>query len=183
MQQSQGGGRLILDGEAVGRALRRIAHEIAEKNRGVEGLMLVGIARRGQPLAERLGRLLAEIEHASVPVPVYALEIGPFRDDRPPSERPVPAWPAGGRVVVIVDDVIWTGRSVRAAMDAVTAAGRARRIELAVLVDRGHRELPIRPDFVGKNIPTADDEYVHVNLRELDGTPDGVFVLGRGVST
>jgi pyrimidine operon attenuation protein/uracil phosphoribosyltransferase len=81
---------------------------------------------------------------------------------------------------VIVDDVIWTGRSVRAAMDAVTAAGRPRRIELAVLVDRGHRELPIRPDFVGKNIPTAGDEYVHVNLIELDKTPDGVFVLGHG---
>ncbi len=180
MQREQDPGRLVLDAEAVGRALRRIAHEIVEKNRGLDGLMLAGIARRGQPLAERLGRLLADIERAPVPVPVYTLEIGPFRDDRPSAERPVPKWPAEGRVVVIVDDVIWTGRSVRAAMDAVTAAGRPRRIELAVLVDRGHRELPIRPDFVGKNIPTAGDEYVHVNLIELDKTPDGVFVLGHG---
>ncbi|MGC8489014.1 MAG: bifunctional pyr operon transcriptional regulator/uracil phosphoribosyltransferase PyrR [Clostridia bacterium] len=180
MRQGPEPGRMILDAEAVNRALRRIAHEIVERNRGVEGVILLGIARRGEPLAARLGRLLTDIEHPSQPVPVYSLDIGPYRDDREATERPGLPFSSDNRVVVIVDDVIWTGRSVRAAMDAVTAAGRARRIEVAVLVDRGHRELPIRPDFVGKNIPTAHDEYVHVNLAELDGGADAVLVLRGG---
>jgi len=180
MPESRGAGRLVLDAEAMGRALRRIAHEILERNRGVDHLLLLGIVRRGAPLAARLGRLLTEIEKPPEPVPVHALDIRPFRDDLKPPARPALAFSSEDQAVVIVDDVIWTGRSVRAAMDAVTSAGRPRRIELAVLVDRGHRELPIRPDFVGKNIPTAQEEYVHVNLRELDQSPDGVYVLRGG---
>jgi pyrimidine operon attenuation protein/uracil phosphoribosyltransferase len=171
--------RQIMDAAAVRRALTRIAHEIAEKNHGTEDLVLVGIRRRGETLARRLAATLGQIEPGGAPVPVAELDIGPWRDDRPgPSERPRPALAVADRVVVLVDDVIYTGRSVRAALDAIHSAGRPRRVELAVLVDRGHRELPIRPDFVGKNVPTARSESVAVRLRETDGEEDGVW-LGR----
>jgi pyrimidine operon attenuation protein/uracil phosphoribosyltransferase len=169
--------RQIMDQAAVRRALTRIAHEIAERNHGTEGLLLVGIRRRGETLARRLATTLGQIEPGTGPVPVAELDIGPWRDDRPgPARRPRPDLPVTDRVVVLVDDVIYTGRSVRAALDAIHTAGRPRRVELAVLVDRGHRELPIRPDFVGKNVPTARAESVAVRLTETDGGEDGVWV-------
>jgi pyrimidine operon attenuation protein/uracil phosphoribosyltransferase len=169
--------RQIMDRVAVERALRRIAHEIVEKNRGTDDLMLVGIARRGEPLAKRLAMLLTAIEDRPQAVPAFGLDIGPWRDDRPGAPRGPLPFSAAGRVVVLVDDVIWTGRSARAGLDAITATGRPRRVQLAVLVDRGHRELPIRPDFVGKNLPTASDERVQVRLTEVDPMEDGVYVM------
>jgi pyrimidine operon attenuation protein/uracil phosphoribosyltransferase len=168
--------RQVMDALAVERALRRIAHEIVEKNRGVDDVMLVGITRRGEPLAQRLAAFLTAIEHPARPVPAYGLDIGPWRDDRPPTAPPPLPFSTAGAVVVLVDDVIWTGRSARAGLDALTAAGRPRRVQLAVLVDRGHRELPIRPDFVGKNLPTSAEERVQVVLREVDGEDDAVFI-------
>lgn len=172
--------RQVMDGEAMRRALRRIAHEIAERNQGIQDVLLMGITRRGLPLARRLGELLARIEAGQGEVAVVALDIAPWRDDRPVrGERPVPLKPdPTGKTVIIVDDVLFTGRSVRAALDAITASGRPRLVQLAVLVDRGHRELPIRPDFVGKNLPTARDEDVRVVVAEVDGEdePEGVYL-------
>jgi pyrimidine operon attenuation protein / uracil phosphoribosyltransferase len=169
--------KALLDAADVARAVRRIAHEILERNRGAADLVLVGIHTRGIPLARRLAAALAEAEE---PVPVGELDIALYRDDldRRPTTRvgatrlPVPI---DGRVVVLVDDVLFTGRSVRAALDCLTDLGRPRRVELAVLVDRGHRELPIRADYVGKNLPTSARERVAVHLAEVDGE-DGVFV-------
>jgi len=173
--------RVLLDAEQVRRALSRIAHEILERNGGVEGVVLVGMRTRGVPLAERLSRRMAEFEGEEVPV--GALDIGLYRDDLTGGRRPLlhpTDIPVGieDRLVILVDDVLYTGRSIRAAMDALTDLGRPRQIQLAVLVDRGHRELPIRADYVGKNVPTSLDEDIRVHLSEVDGV-DEVVLAGR----
>jgi len=166
----------IMDEAAMRRSLTRMAHEILERNKGLDDLVLVGIVTRGAILAERLGRKLFEIEGQVVPC--HRLDPRPYRDDRDRTtapEAPVPAIDVADRKVILVDDVLYTGRTVRAALDAMMRAGRARCVQLATLVDRGHRELPIRPDFVGKNVPTARDEQVIVRLAEVDGL-DGVWI-------
>jgi pyrimidine operon attenuation protein / uracil phosphoribosyltransferase len=165
--------KVVLQEDEVRRALTRIAHEIVERNAGEDVPALVGIHRRGAFLAQRLQRLLEELIDA--PVPLGDLDIGFYRDDV--ATRPdAPVLHAShidfditGLTVVIVDDVLFTGRTVRAAIDALFDYGRPQRVQLAVLADRGHRELPFRPDYVGKNLPTSRDEHVHVRLRELDG--------------
>ena len=165
----------ILGPDDVRRALARIAHEIVERER-TEGLVLVGIADRGDHLALRLAREIAAIEGAEIPVGV--LDITFYRDDigmtaeAPEVHETRIPFDITGRTVVLVDDVLFTGRTIRAAMDALTDLGRARRIRLAVLVDRGHRELPIRADFVGKNVPTSRSQQVKVHLAETDGTDE-----------
>ena len=162
-----------MDQAAVERALVRIAHQIVEKDKTTEGLCLVGIRTRGVPLAERLAENLQRIEGTAVPV--GELDITLYRDDLSTvAESPVVHgtrldFDVTGRTVVLCDDVIYTGRTARAAMDAVMALGRPARIQLFALIDRGHRELPIRPDFVGKNIPTSHGEVVSVRLAESDG--------------
>ncbi|HJR94890.1 MAG TPA: bifunctional pyr operon transcriptional regulator/uracil phosphoribosyltransferase PyrR [Gaiellaceae bacterium] len=183
--------RLVLDGEAIEKALSRIAHEIIERNEGeaasgLDEVALVGIQSRGAPLASRLRRLVEE--RSGVAPPVGALDITFHRDDvhvrdggRPPGRQPVVratsiAFPIEGMTVVLVDDVLYTGRTIRAAIDALLEFGRPARVQLAVLVDRGHRELPIRPDFVGKNLPTGREERIQVELVELDER-DGVFLV------
>ena len=170
----------ILDEAALGRALMRIAHEIAEKNKGVENVQLVGVRRRGEPIARRIRENIRKIE--DVDVPCGSIDIRFYRDDlRPLAESPETrridlGFDVTDRDVVLVDDVIYTGRTARAAIEAVFSCGRPRTIQLAVLVDRGHRELPIRPDYVGKNIPTARSELVEVRLPEFDGET-GVFLM------
>lgn len=168
----------IMDEQTVQRALTRIAFEIIEKNHGCRSLLLAGIQTRGVPLAERIADKLGEVE--GFRPPVLPLDIRPFRDDLPHTAVPdMPDIPGlSGCTVVIVDDVLYTGRSVRAAIEAVSRMGRAARIQLAVLIDRGHRELPIRPDYVGKNLPTAQNEHVHVSLWETDGE-DRVTIVKR----
>ncbi len=164
----------------MSRALRRIAHEVIEKNRGVDALIVVGIRTRGGPLADRLAALLTEIE--GVDVPSGIVDIGMYRDDidkRPrielgPTEVPEDI---DGATIVLVDDVLYTGRTIRAALDALADMGRAAVVQLAVVVDRGHRELPIRADFVGKNLPTSSSEHVTVRVAEIDGE-DGVWIEG-----
>ena len=163
--------RLILSSEDLRRAITRIAHEILEKNKGSEDLVIVGLHTRGVPLADRLANIIESLEDTRPPV--GKLDISLYRDDFVGRAKPVikstelPV-PIEDRVVVLVDDVLYTGRSIRAAMDALTDFGRARSIQLAVLVDRGHREVPIRPDYIGKNIPTSRDEVVSVKLEEID---------------
>jgi pyrimidine operon attenuation protein/uracil phosphoribosyltransferase len=163
----------IMDERAMARAIARISHEIIERNQGTEHLLLIGIRKRGVPLAKRIQQKLKEYEGADVPLGV--LDITLYRDDLQQigpapvvrsSELPVDIT---GKTVVLVDDVLFTGRTVRAALDALIDFGRPRVIQLAVLVDRGHRELPIRADFVGKNLPTSDKEVVKVSVREEDG--------------
>jgi len=164
--------RRILDADDLRRALTRIAHEIVERNGGIDKLVLVGVRSRGVPIARRLAGLIEQHEGASVPV--GSLDITYYRDDltrlphAPIVKRSDLEAEINGRTVVLVDDVLYTGRTVRAALDALTDHGRPRAVRLAVLVDRGHRELPIRPDFVGKNLPTGTDELVHVRLLETD---------------
>lgn len=172
----------ILSADDIRRAVTRVAHEVAERNEGVGGVVLVGIRRRGVPLAQRIAATLANIE--GVRVPVGILDITLYRDDLQ-MRGPAPvvhstAIPVDvtGRTVVLVDDVLYTGRTVRAALDALADLGRPARTQLAVLVDRGHRELPIRADFVGKNIPTARAERVEVRLREA-GDPADEVVIGK----
>lgn len=171
--------RQVLDAQDIRRAVTRIAHEVIERNRGVRDLVFVGIHTRGVPLAQRLADQIAKIE--GVQIPVGALDISLHRDDTighaTPGGRPtrIPRDLTGCRVV-LVDEVIFTGRTVRAALDALVEHGRPACIQFAVLIDRGHRELPIRPDYVGKNIPTARDERVIVRLDEIDGG-DAVSVL------
>jgi len=169
----------IIDGEGLRRAITRIAHEIIEKNGGAEDLVLVGIRRRGVPLAQRIAAKIREFE--GVETPVGALDITLYRDDlqtiahQPvvgPTEIPVDV---EGKVVILVDDVLFTGRTARAALDELIDLGRPRAIQLAVIVDRGHRELPIRADFVGKNVPTSRREVIMVKVREID-RQDGVFI-------
>lgn len=165
--------REVLSGADIDRSLTRIAHEILERNNGTEGLMLLGIPTRGVPLAHRIARKIARADTA---VPVGSLDITAYRDDlsshplRTLEPTTIPAPGIGGANVVLVDDVLFSGRTVRAALDALSDHGRPARIQLAVLVDRGHRELPIRADFVGKNLPTAREERVTVQLKEIDGT-------------
>ncbi len=171
--------RPILDADDLRRALTRIAHEIVERNGGTDGLVLVGVRSRGVPLARRLAALIEQ--HEGVSVPVGSLDITFYRDDltrvaNAPIVKRTEAMPGiGGNTVVLVDDVLFTGRTVRAALDALTDHGRPRAVRLAVVVDRGHRELPIRPDHVGKNLPTAEDEIVHVRLVETDGVDEVVL--------
>ena len=160
--------RVVLSDADIARALKRIAHEILEGNRGSEGLVLLGIPSRGVILAQRLAAIIAEVEGTKVAT--GALDITMYRDDlrRNPTRQPMPtAIPGGsveGKVVVLVDDVLYSGRTVRAALDALADYGRPQAVRLAVLVDRGHRELPIRADHVGKNLPTAHSEKVRVRL-------------------
>jgi pyrimidine operon attenuation protein/uracil phosphoribosyltransferase len=163
----------ILDEDGIRRSLTRIAHEIIERNKGVECLALVGIRRRGVPLAERLAERIREIEGHRVPVGI--LDITLYRDDlstlahQPLVRSTKIPFPVVGKIVVLVDDVIYTGRTIRAALGALIDLGRPKVIQLAVLVDRGHRELPIRPDYIGKNVPTAKKEEISVRLQEIDG--------------
>jgi pyrimidine operon attenuation protein/uracil phosphoribosyltransferase len=185
--------RLLLDEEAIAKSLSRIAHEIIERNdgsdaAGLQQVALVGIQSRGAPLASRLRRLVEE--RSGVELPVGALDITFHRDDvhvrdggRPPGRQPVVRatsipFPIEGMTVVLVDDVLYTGRTIRAAIDALIEFGRPARVQLAVLVDRGHRELPIRPDYVGKNLPTGRGERIQVELVEIDER-DGVFLVGE----
>ncbi len=170
--------RALMTADEMRRALSRMAHEIVERNGGTGRLALVGIRTRGVPLAWRIGRLIAEFEADAVPI--GELDVTLYRDDVSRRVK-LPAGPTAlpvdvdGRTVVIVDDVLYTGRSVRAAMDALVDYGRPRAIQLAVLVDRGHRELPIRPDYVGKNVPTARAEVVEVKVTEVDGRDEVVL--------
>ncbi len=168
----------VMDAEQIRRSLSRIAHEIVERNHGARDVVLVGVFSRGDHLARRLASLLEELE--GHPVAVGAIDTSQHRDDRhlrEPAHRFQSQVPdINGRVVVLVDDVIHRGRTVRAAMDALIDFGRPRAIQLAVLVDRGHRELPIRPDYVGKNVPTSDSERIEVQLAEEDGADQAVIV-------
>jgi len=183
----------LLGGEAIAKALSRIAHELIERNRapdgpGLDRVALVGIQTRGAPLASRLRRLVEE--RSGVSLPVGALDITFHRDDvhvrdggRPPGRQPVVRatsipFPIEGLTVVLVDDVLYTGRTVRAAIDALLEFGRPARVQLAVLVDRGHRELPFRADYVGKNLPTRREERIQVELVEVDER-DGVFLVAE----
>lgn len=169
--------RVVMNSGDVSRALRRIAHEILERNKGSDDLVLVGIPSRGVPLARRLAALIEEVE--GIQVPLGALDVTMHRDDlrRQPTRAVSPTVvPAGGiddKVVVLVDDVLYSGRTIRAALEALIELGRPRAVRLAVLVDRGHRELPIRADYVGKNLPTSSSERVHVLLADIDHLEDG----------
>ncbi len=171
---------VLLNRSDIRRALTRIAHEVAERNQGTADLVLVGMRTRGVPLARRLARILGEIEGR--PVPVGELDVTLYRDDlpmrglRPALQQTDIPVDITGKVVVLVDDVLYTGRTVRAALDALMDFGRPRRVQLAVLVDRGHRELPIRADYVGKNVPTSRREEVQVRLEEVDGTDEVLLI-------
>ena len=168
-----GSDRAVMDDRDVSRALTRIAHEILERAKGADDLVLLGIPTRGVPLAHRLAARIAEVEGADVPV--GSLDVTMYRDDlrlhpaRALERTDLPLGGVEGRTVVLVDDVLFTGRTVRAAIDSLFDYGRPARVQLAVLVDRGHRELPIRADYVGKNLPTSLAERVHVRLQEQDG--------------
>ena len=170
--------RSILTADEMRRALVRISHEILERNGGSHRLTLVGIQTRGVWLAKRIAAFIRQFE--GDPVPVGALDIGLYRDDLPATGRPLAQTSIPGgvheRCVVLIDDVLYTGRTIRAAMDALNDFGRAREIRLAILVDRGHRELPIRPDYVGKNVPTSRDEYLRVRMTEIDGIDEVALV-------
>ena len=176
-----GEARVVLDPRDITRALTRIAHEILERNKGARDLLLLGIPTRGVPLARRVAERIAEVE--GHPVPVGSLDVTMYRDDlrlkpaRPLLPTEIPPGGPDGRTVVLVDDVLFSGRTIRAALDAMNDVGRPRAVRLAVLVDRGHRELPIRADFVGKNLPTSLVERVQVRLAELDGV-DAVTISG-----
>ena len=177
--------KVVLDAEDIGRTLVRISHEIVERNAG-DPVAIVGIHRRGAILAARVHELLSELTDDGVPL--GDVDISFYRDDlatRSPDRQPVVHashidFPVDGATIVLVDDVLYTGRTVRAAIDAVFDYGRPERVQLAVLTDRGHRELPIRPDYVGKNLPTARNERVNVRLEELDGV-DEVTIATQGV--
>ena len=170
----------IMDAEAIRRALRRIAHEIIERNPQLEKVVLAGVPSRGVEIAQRIAAFIHEIEKIDIETGV--IDVAMHRDDvgtRP--ELPVVRasklpLPLEGRTVIIADDVLYTGRTVRAAMDAINSFGRPARIQLAALIDRGHRELPIRPDYVGKNLPTAAAEKIRVQLEQTDGEPDAVYL-------
>jgi pyrimidine operon attenuation protein/uracil phosphoribosyltransferase len=177
------GGRVVMDAEAVDRALMRMAHEVLERNKGTGALALVGIRSRGVYLAHRLQEKIHSIENTEVPSGI--IDITLYRDDlsrsvqQPHVRGTKIAFPIDDRAVVLVDDVLFTGRTIRAALDALMDFGRPRSVQLAVLVDRGHRELPIRADFVGKNVPTALNESVQVHLHESDGR-DEVLIGSAG---
>lgn len=172
-------GRVVLDDRDIARALTRISHEILERNKGAADLVLLGIPSRGVPLARRVAERIAAVE--GVEVPVGSLDITMYRDDlrkhpaRGPQHTEIPVGGIDGRTVVLVDDVLYSGRTVRAALDAMNDIGRPDVVRLAVLVDRGHRDLPIRADHVGKNLPSARTERVAVRLAELDDV-EGVWI-------
>ena len=163
----------VLDADMMRRALTRIAHEIIEKNTGIDDLAIIGIRRRGVPLADRLAEIIKEIEGVSVPVGI--LDITLYRDDlttlavQPIVHKTEVPFSIDNKKIILVDDVLYTGRTVRAALDALVDLGRPELIQLAILIDRGHRELPIRADYVGKNIPTSRKELIAVNVEEIDG--------------
>ena len=173
-------GRTVLDARDISRALTRISHEILERNKGLDDLVLLGIPTRGVHLADRVGERIAKVEGAEVPV--GTLDITMYRDDlrlkpaRTLMPTDIPPGGIDGKIVVLVDDVLYSGRTIRAALDALTEIGRPAAVRLAVLVDRGHRELPIRADFVGKNLPTSLAERVRVSLEAIDGV-DSVSIL------
>jgi pyrimidine operon attenuation protein/uracil phosphoribosyltransferase len=166
--------KILLTSREIERALARIAHEIVERNKGAEGVVFVGMRTRGVPLARRIAETIEDFE--GTPIPVGTLDIGLYRDDISPSESrsateshtDIPI-SITDRRVILVDDVLYTGRSIRAALDALMDLGRPKSIQLAVLIDRGHRELPVRADYVGKNIPSSKDEEIQVQLVETDG--------------
>ncbi|WP_026818383.1 bifunctional pyr operon transcriptional regulator/uracil phosphoribosyltransferase PyrR [Arthrobacter castelli] len=185
-QRSDPRSRVVLSAADIDRALTRIAHELLEANKGPDDLVLLGIPRRGFPLAERLGRKLATSDPAVDPPAITGqLDVTMFRDDlqHHPTRSPMPTQlpPTGidNKVVVLVDDVLYSGRTIRAALDAIVDLGRPRIVRLAVLVDRGHRELPIRADHVGKNLPTSTREKVRVQLAETDAGEDQVVIEDR----
>lgn len=168
--------RTVLQEADITRALTRIAHEIVESNKGTDSLVLLGIPTRGVNLAQRIGTLISAISGEAIPT--GSLDVTMFRDDlarqpvRSPGPTHIPDGGIDGKTVVLVDDVLFSGRSIRAALDALGNVGRPQVVRLAALIDRGHRELPIRPDFVGKNLPSARDERVHVRLTETDGVDE-----------
>lgn len=170
---------VLMDKQGIHRALTRIAHEIIEKNKGVQNIVLIGVRTRGVPIAERLSAEIKDIENVSIPVGM--LDITLYRDDLSTlAYQPVvreTRFPCdiNGKTIVLVDDVLYTGRTIRAALNALTDLGRPRIIQLAVLIDRGHRELPIRADYVGKNVPTAAAEVINVQLNEIDGSEQVVI--------
>ena len=172
----------IMEADAIRRALTRISHEIIERNKGTHNLALIGIRTRGVPLAQRIAQKIAEIEQVELPVGV--LDISLYRDDltsladQPIVNKTEITFPVARKTIVLVDDVIYTGRTVRAALDGIIDLGRPNAIQLAVLIDRGHRELPIRADFVGKNVPTSRQELIAVCLTEVDGE-DGVYIMTK----
>jgi pyrimidine operon attenuation protein/uracil phosphoribosyltransferase len=176
-------GLAVLDPEEIRRALTRIAHEILERTHGGDGVILLGIPTRGVPLARRLAARIGEFE--GLDVPCGSLDVTMHRDDlrlhpaRALGRTELPSGGVDGKTVVLVDDVLFSGRTVRAALDALNDLGRPRAVQLAVLVDRGHRELPIRADYVGKNLPTSQREVVHVLLAEVDAQ-DSVTISGEG---
>ncbi len=182
MPRTDSDGRPVLSSSDIARALRRIAHEILERNKGADDLVILGIPSRGVELAERLATIIDEVE--STEVPVGSLDITMYRDDlrtqptRAPVRTYIPPVGVDDKVVVLVDDVLYSGRTIRAALDALSDLGRPRAVRLAVLVDRGHRDLPIRADYVGKNLPTAHTEKVRVRLVGQDGIPDIVTIDG-----
>lgn len=169
----------IMDKEAIRRALKRIAHEIIERNKGIENIVLVGIRRRGVPLAQRLQKYLKEIE--GVEIPVGTLDITLYRDDlnlkldQPKVGKTEINFSIENKDIILVDDVLYTGRTVRSALDALMDIGRPKTVQLAVLIDRGHRELPIKADYVGKNVPTSRKEQIEVRLEEIDGIDEVII--------
>jgi pyrimidine operon attenuation protein/uracil phosphoribosyltransferase len=166
----------VMDADAIRRAIVRMAHEVLERNKSAAGLAVVGVHTRGAPLARRLAAAIETIEGMAVPVGM--LDTRPFRDDRRERDRPEPPalpFDVTERTIILVDDVLYTGRTVRAALEGLILRGRPRSIQLAVLIDRGHRELPVRPDYVGKNLPTSSREHVRVRLVEHDGVDEVII--------
>lgn len=174
------GAALVLDAAAIERALKRIAHEIIERNPDLSQIAIIGIPSRGVEIARRLGRLIAEF--GGTPIETGTIDVSMHRDDLHTRKRIWPVSPTelphelNGRTLILADDVLYSGRTIRAAMDAISSFGRPARIQLAVLVDRGHRELPIRADFVGKNLPTAPEQRVFVRFANVDGAQDAVWL-------
>jgi pyrimidine operon attenuation protein/uracil phosphoribosyltransferase len=172
----------IIDAEGMERIIERIAHEILEKNKGLRDLVLIGIRSRGVPLAERIATKIKKVEREEVPTGI--LDITLYRDDLSTvSQQPIVhkteiPFNVTGKNIVLIDDVLFTGRTVRSALDALMDLGRPKKIQLMVMIDRGHRELPIRADFIGKNLPTSSNEVVSVNLQEFDGK-DSVLLLEK----
>jgi pyrimidine operon attenuation protein/uracil phosphoribosyltransferase len=181
---SSSAGAPVLDAVAIDRALRRIAHEIIEANPDLDAVILAGIPSRGVEIAQRLALLIESLGQkrvgfGAIDVSMHRDDVG-TRRDLPRVQASTLPLPLEGKTVIIVDDVLFTGRTVRAAMDAIGSFGRPARIQLAALIDRGHRELPIRADYVGKNLPTAPGEEVRLRLRDVDGEPDAVWLVKEG---
>jgi pyrimidine operon attenuation protein/uracil phosphoribosyltransferase len=179
-------GRTVLDSGDISRALSRISHEILERNKGADGLVLLGIPSRGVPLAERIAERIAAVEGRGVPC--GSLDVTMYRDDlrlkpaRTLLPTQIPDEGIDGKTVVLVDDVLYSGRTIRAALDALTEVGRPKGVQLAVLVDRGHRQLPIRADYVGKNLPTSAEEQVRVRVAEIDGVDEVTITAAEAMS-